>query len=63
MDIPEIGLEQALIRLRRTFRVQLHRFSEHFDLSVRSEELLQIATAALVAKLAASAALPVPRAA
>lgn len=63
MDIPEIGLEQALIRLRRTFRVQLHRFSEHFDLSVRSEELLQIATDALVAKLAAAAALPVPLAA
>jgi hypothetical protein len=63
MDIPEIGLDRALIRLRRTFNVQLHRFSEHFDLSVRSEELLQIATAALVAKLAADAAQPVPRAA
>jgi hypothetical protein len=63
MDIPEIGLERALIRLRRTFRVQLHRFSEHFDLSVRSEELLQIATDALVAKLAADAAQPVPLAA
>jgi hypothetical protein len=63
MDIPEIGLEQALIRLRRTFRIQLHRFSEHFDLSPHSEELLHIATSALVAKLAAEAAQSLPLAA
>lgn len=63
MDIPEIGLEQALIRLRRTFKTQLHRFSEHFDLSVHSDELLHIATNALVAKLAAEAAEPIPCAA
>jgi hypothetical protein len=63
MDIPEIGLEEALVRLRRTFKIQLHRFSEHFDLSTRSDELLDIATNALVAKLAAAAAQPVPLAA
>jgi hypothetical protein len=63
MDIPEIGLEQALIRLRRTFRIQLHRFSELFDLSVHTDELLHIATGALIAKLAAEAAQPVPLAA
>jgi hypothetical protein len=63
MDIPEIGLEEATIRLRRTFRVQLHRFSQQFDLSVRSEELLHIATQALIARVAAQAAQPVPLAA
>jgi len=63
MDIPEIGLEEALFRLRRTFRIQLHRFSEHFDLSIHSDELLDIATDALVGKLAAAAAQPVPLAA
>jgi hypothetical protein len=63
VDIPEIGLENALLRLRRTFTIQLHRFSEHFDLSTRSDELLHIATEALLVKLAVAAALPVPRAA
>jgi hypothetical protein len=63
MDIPEIGLEEALIRLRRSFKVQLHRFSEHFDLSTRSDELLHVATEALMAKLATAAALPLPLAA
>jgi hypothetical protein len=63
MDIPEIGLEGALIRLRRSFKIQLHRFSEHFDLSTRSDELLHVATDALMAKLATAAALPLPLAA
>jgi hypothetical protein len=63
MDIPEIGLEQSLFRLRRSFRIQLHRFSEDFDLSVHSDELLSIATDALVAKLAAEAAQLIPLAA
>ena len=51
IDLPTIGLEASLIRLRRTFRVQLRRFSEQFDLSPRSEELLRIATDALVTKM------------
>jgi hypothetical protein len=56
MDIPELGVEESLVRLRRTFRTQLRRFSEHFDLSPRTEELLQIATNALVDKMAVDAA-------
>jgi hypothetical protein len=63
IDLPVIGLEASLIRLRRTFKTQLHRFSEHFDLSVRSEELLRIATDALIAKMTADNAVPIPEAA
>jgi hypothetical protein len=55
IDLPAIGLENSLARLRRTFRTQLHRFSELFDLSPRTEELLRIATDALVAKMTADA--------
>jgi len=63
MDIPDLGLEEAVLRLRRTFRVQLRRFSEHFDLSLRADELLHIATQALISKMAAEAAQPIPKAA
>jgi hypothetical protein len=52
IDLPSVGLDEALGRLRRTFKTQLHRFSEHFDLSPRSEELFSIATQALIAKMA-----------
>ena len=62
-DLPTIGMEESLIRLRRTFRTQLHRFSEQFDLSPRSDELLRIATEALVAKMATDAAALLPEAA
>jgi len=48
LDIPKLGLDAALVLLRRAFNTQLHRFSEEFDLSVRTEELLAIATAALI---------------
>lgn len=48
IDLPKLGLDEALVILRRAFNTQLRRFSEEFDLSVRTEELLAIATAALV---------------
>lgn len=48
VDLPKLGLDAALAILRRSFNAQLKRFSEEFDLSVRTEELLAIATAALV---------------
>src|SRR3954468_2390123 len=48
IDLPKLGLDEALVILRRSFNTQLRRFSEDFDLSVRTEELLAIATAALV---------------
>jgi hypothetical protein len=56
-DLPTIGMEESLVRLRRTFRIQLHRFSDQFDLSPRSEELLRIATDALFTKMAVEAAM------
>ncbi len=52
IDIPKIGLEEAIILLRRAFNTQLRRFSEEFDMSIRVEELLRVATDALVSKLA-----------
>jgi hypothetical protein len=61
IDLPTMGMEDSLVRLRRTFRTQLHRFSEQFDLSPRSEDLLRIATDALVAKLAEDTACPGPQ--
>lgn len=51
IDLPKIGLEEAAILLRRAFNTQLRRFSEEFDLSVRTEDLLRVATDALVSKL------------
>lgn len=51
IDIPKLGLEEAEVLLRRAFTTQLRRFSEEFDLSDRTEQLLRIATEALVSKL------------
>jgi hypothetical protein len=44
IDVPNSGLEYASRRIRGAFAVQLHRFSDEFDLSARSKELLLIAT-------------------
>lgn len=51
IDIPKFGLEEAVVLLRRAFNTQLRRFSDEFDLSERTEQLLRIATEALVTKL------------
>lgn len=51
IDIPKLGLEQAVVLLRRAFNTQLRRFSDEVDLSSRTEELLRIATDALLTKL------------
>jgi hypothetical protein len=61
IDIPKLGLEEALVLLRRAFNTQLHRFSEQFDLSGRTEELLQIATDALKAKLSEEKVVEMPQ--
>jgi hypothetical protein len=52
IDIPKLGVDEAVIALRRAFRTQLNRFSEEFDFSNRSEDLLRLATDVLAAKLA-----------
>jgi hypothetical protein len=51
IDIPKVGLEQAIILLRRAFNTQLRRFSDEFDMSPRAEQLLKIATDALLTTL------------
>jgi hypothetical protein len=51
IDLPKLGLEQSVVLLRRAFNTQLRRFSDEFDLSPRAEELLTIATNALLSKL------------
>lgn len=51
IDIPKLGLEESVILLRRAFNTQLRRFSEEIDLTGRAEELLRVATEALVTKL------------
>lgn len=54
VDVPEVGLETAVRWLRRAFEVQLRRFSAEIDMTGRVDELLKVATDALIAKLAAS---------
>ncbi len=51
IDIPKLGLAEAIVNLRRAFKTQLNRFSDEFDLSSRADELLRIATDALIYKL------------
>ena len=51
IDIPKLGLEEAVATLRRAFNTQLRRFSEEFDMSGRTEELLKVATDALLSRL------------
>ena len=48
IDIPKIGLADAAVLLRRAFATQLRRFSEEIDLTNRVDDLLQIATSALL---------------
>ena len=61
IDIPKLGLEEALVLLRRAFNTQLHRFSEQFDLSGRTEELLQIATDVLKTKMSEEKVVEMPQ--
>jgi hypothetical protein len=63
IDIPKVGLEQAIAILRRAFDVQLNRFSEDIDMSGRTEDLLRIATDTLLSKLPTSNVAVMPLAA
>jgi hypothetical protein len=53
IDIPSLGMGTAEVNLRRVFSTQLRRFSDEIDLTLRVDELLQIATDALKGKLTA----------
>ncbi len=63
IDIPKLGLDESLVILRRAFNTQLRRFSDIVDLGERTEELLRIATDALVTKLPVDNVVPMPLAA
>lgn len=63
MDIPRLGLEAAVSLLRRTFHTQMRRFSKEFDLSPHTDELLQLVTDSLLARLAAEDVVGIPQAA
>ncbi len=63
IDLPKMGLDEAVVVLRRAFRTQLSRFSEEFDLSERTEQLLQIATNSLLSNLPTSKVVSMPLAA
>ncbi len=51
IDIPKLGLDEAVVLLRRAFNTQLRRFSDELELTNRADELLRIATDALLSKL------------
>jgi hypothetical protein len=63
IDIPKMGVDNALVYLRRVFNTQLRRFSDEFDLSERSEELLRIVTDALLTTLPTDNVVALPLAA
>lgn len=63
IDIPKLGLDEAVVLLRRAFNTQLRRFSDEVDLGDRAEDLLRIATDALLSKLPVEGAMPLPIAA
>ncbi len=63
IDIPKLGLDEAVVVLRRAFNTQLRRFSDIVDLGDRTEELLRIATDALLTRLPSENVMPLPLAA
>lgn len=60
IDISKLGIEEAVVMLRRAFNTQLRRFSDVVDLSDRAEALLRIATDALLSKLPTDNVLQMP---
>ena len=63
IDIPKVGLDEAVVILRRAFNTQLRRFSDDIDLTSRAEELLKIATDALASKVVTENVVEMPMAA
>lgn len=61
MDLPALGMEEAVRLLRRAVEVQLNRFSTELDMTPYVDQLLKVATEALMTKLAAEKAMDVPR--
>jgi len=59
IDIPSMKFEAAVAELRRAFHTDLRRFSKDFDLSPRTDELLRIATDALLSSTAYEQEMPI----
>ena len=51
INIAQVGFDQALVDLKSALRKHLRRFTDEFDFSERSEELLKILTDTLVTRL------------
>jgi hypothetical protein len=58
IDMPSMKFDDALAELRRSFRVNLRRFSKEVDLSEHADELLRIATEVLLTSEAEADSLP-----
>jgi len=58
IDIPSMKFDEAVAELRRSFRVNLRRFSKEVDLSEHADELLNIATQVLLTNEADASSLP-----
>ena len=58
IDIPSKKFDVAVEELRKSFRVNLRRFSKEVDLSEHADELLQIATETLLTSEAEASSLP-----
>ena len=63
IDIPKLGLAEAIVPLKRAFNTQLRRFSNEIDMTGRTEQLLRIATDALISKLPTDNVIEMPLAA
>jgi hypothetical protein len=59
IDMPVMKFDTALAELRRSFRVNLRRFSKELDLSAHADELLRIATEVLLTTEAEAESLPI----
>jgi hypothetical protein len=59
-DVPSAGLETAVKMLRRNFEIQLRRFSLEIDMTVYVDQLLKVATDALLTKVASERAAQIP---
>ncbi len=58
IDIPSMKFDDALSALRRSFRINLRRFSKEVDLSEHADDLLRIATEVLLTSEAEASSLP-----
>jgi hypothetical protein len=59
INIPKMGVERASSELRSAFEKHLRRFTDEFDMAVRADELLRVATEALISRHGSEDQMPV----